>query len=554
MHPKKCLVIYFAPNYLRRCLLVHSNSPDNAVNLEEDEIVELYANDSMYSSPTKPFSKREQFQILDRLRDWLKDIEKKNKSDSAGDGQIKLHTLAQDKNLDVGLKPDEKVEVKLLAANNLQSIEGVSSILESLKAQFGIEPIYFSSHEAARQAFIGAKPNLVNYRQNSRLVHLSLEKDKTILVLGDFYRQDKSIQIDFGIQQVAETIATLRKSNQLDSLILFVKANLYRFIEKARFFGKPQLVTFDDHSARLLTQSLSVDQRAQRVNAEWIQQLCSKVIDSDFQYLNSSTSWVSTESLDYTSAHLILLSFLLEGLGANVCSLDKDCRLRGYVLDQLIEDNHELAEQYIAHQNDWKRSAQETLIRLNPLDFSRASQIALLANKIFSSTHGWLHLWSPHDYKILWLSALFSGTLSKQSLDVSSHILSELEGINRLDCQIIASTIGLSCTSNLSLQSKYLDTLPAENRGNVRKMASVIQLAKALDVTGRSAVQDLKVEAKPKSPDKAILKIFPRLNANPELIQVEVLKRSFENQFEQKLELEIASNKHVKDDAKHFEE
>jgi len=517
---KRWLIIYFAPNYLRCSLLSQRAQLGHNIHFDSNERFNLYGNDSMFSSPSKPFSKRDQFQIIDKIRDWLK--EKTN------------NTLN-----------DSSVQVRLLLSSNLQGVDGAKAVLEALKAQFGLEAEEVSPAEAARQSFIGAKPNLVNYRQNSRLVHMSIKRDKTILVLGDLYKQDKSIQIEFGIQQVADSIATLRKTHQMDSLVLFVKANLYRFVEKARFFGKPQLVTFDEQTASLLSRALSVNQQMHRVNAEWVQQLCSKLIDSDFQYLNSGSSWISADALDYVSAHLILSSFLLEGLGATVCSLDKDCRVRGYVLDQMIQSDGDLLEQYLAHRLDWKRSAQDLLIRFNPLEFSRASQMALLASKIFSSTANWLHLWTAREHKILWISAFFSSTFAHQSLELAIKTLSELEGVSLLECRLIASTIALSFANNLSVQSKYLEALPPELRVNAKKMASVLQLARALDVTGRSAVQDLRIEAKPKAPDRSILKVYPRLNAVPELIQVEVLKRSFENQFEQKLEVELASNQHL---------
>ena len=119
------------------------------------------------------------------------------------------------------------------------------------------------------------------------------------------------------------------------------------------------------------------------------------------------------------------------------------------------------------------------------------------------------------------------------------EILQEVQGFNYSDYQIIASVIGLSSIRNLSGQSKYLDLLPPSERSKARKMASLIQLAKALNITGRSAISDISFENKFNNKGKALLKIWPRLNAEPELIQLNILKKSFENQFEKKLETEV---------------
>lgn len=517
MAEQKWLTIYFAPNYLRKALVVYNPMLENMMELTDECFVELYSSDSMYSQPTKPFSKREQCHISDTIRAWVKDIEKQNRD----------------------LSERDQIKIELITHPLIESIEGSSSVLSNLKSHLGLESEECTSIESSRQSFLGAKSNLSNLRQNAKICHINVSKDHVDLVLGDINKLDQSIQINFGAQQIAESISALRRNYDHESLALFVKSNLYKYVEQVRFYGKPQIITFDENTARLLSQALSKDLKTQRVNADWIQQLCYKIIDSESQYLNSKFDWIGSDSIDYVSAHIILIGFLLEGLGTSICSLDTESRIRGLVIDKQVEDG-QLEGLFASHKYDWKKSAQDKLIHLNPKDFSRATQLANLADKIYSSTYGWLHLWEEKYKKILWLSAFFSGTLSNIEPELAQKIIHQLQGISLMDSKLVSCTIAISCTTNLSGQSKYLDLLPAEHRSTVRKMASIIQIVKALDITGRSAVQDVKLEAKPKSPDKLILRVFPRLNSSPELIQLNILKKTFENQFEQKVEVEVA--------------
>jgi hypothetical protein len=515
MLEEKWLLIYLAPSYIRKAVLTYNSLAETVLDQTDDLFVEIYPPEQSFGSQ-KPFNKREQFYIIDTIRDWIKELQRQNRD----------------------LSHEEKVKIQLLVPPTFKEIEGANIVLQTLKAQLGIEPTIFSEAEETRQSFMGFKKNLMGYRANSRLLQLNLCQDKAVLVFGDLYRQDKIIQIDLGIGQIREFISSLRKTGQMDSLTLFVKANLYRFIEQARFLGKPQLACFDEHTSRLIAKSLG-QIKTQRVGVECIGQLCSKIIDSDFQYLNNF-SWIGTESLDYASAHLIYASFLLEGLGVTSCTLDTESRLKGFIIDKLI-DQGELHDQFSGHRYDWRKSAQEALIRLAPLELGRSSQLALLTCKIFDSSHGWLHSWTEKEKKVLWLSAFFSAYLSQVPLDAGFETILSLQGISHRDCYLTACVIGLAALNNLTGQSKYLDSLPIELRTVARKMASIVQMAKALDVTGRSAVQNVKLEAKPRAPERAILKVFPRLNPAPEIIQVNILKRSFENQFEQKVEIEVAN-------------
>lgn len=512
-------IILFTPNFLRKAEVVYNPNSEPIIYLENDSFVGLSQSEFMYSAPPKNFSKKEQFQVVDTIKSWVKEFsQNKNKS----------------------LLTDSESLTNIIFDHSVENIEGINFIKDTIRTQLHIEPEHFSCLEHSRQAFLGSKVEIGNFRTNSKIAHIHCYQNQTILTLGDFNRREKIITLDFGIQQISETINALRKTNQPDSLILFVKANLYRYIELAKYFGKPQLVTFDETSTRLLTQALSEDLKTQRINAEWIQQLCYKIIDSDAQYLNRKNCWVSTETLDYTSARIVLLGFLLEGLGANVCQLDNSVRLKGYALNKLIQSGNNEGR-YKEHNEDWKQSAYEMLISLNPQDFSRSLQMSSLTDKLFKSGRSIFHLWTEAERKILWLSSFFDSTLSRYSAEIGIGLLEKLEAIDQLDCQMIMSIIALSNSNNLSLHSKSLETLPASCRTNVRKMATIVQLARALDITGRSSVGELFFKVEENNSEKLTLKIGSRLNCSPELIQVNVIKKSFENIFELQLNVEIES-------------
>jgi hypothetical protein len=120
------------------------------------------------------------------------------------------------------------------------------------------------------------------------------------------------------------------------------------------------------------------------------------------------------------------------------------------------------------------------------------------------------------------------------------QVISQLQGISQIEAQLVTSIIALSSFTGSIKQSKYLDVLPTELQPIARKMSALVQTAKALDISGRSAVLNAKLEGKPNSSNNVILKVFPRLDPKPEIIQVKSLKKSFESQFDQKMEVEIA--------------
>ncbi|MDX1921160.1 MAG: hypothetical protein SFU25_10565 [Candidatus Caenarcaniphilales bacterium] len=520
MAEQKRQVIFFTPNYLHKAEINSNSNADPIVTLENESFVCLSSQDSLYSAPPKSFSKKEQFLIIDSIKAWVKDFHQHNEKSQT--------------------KTEEKFSSNIVFDQLLENIEGINFIKDSIKSQLHIEPESFSALEHARQAFLGSKVEMGNFRSNSKIAHIQCHQNQTIVALGDFNKREKIITIDFGIQQISETINSLRKTNQSDSLILFVKANLYRYIELAKYFGKPQLVTFDETSSRLLSQALSEDLKTHRINAEWIQQLCYKIIDTDSQYLNRKSNWINTETLDYTSARIVLLGFLLEGLGANVCHLDNSVRLKGYALNKMIQIGDSNGR-FQEHVDDWKQSAYEMLISLNPQDFSRSLQMATLADKLFRSGRTYFHLWTEKERKILWLSAFFDSSLSKYSTQMGVSLLEKLEAVDELECQMIMSIISISNSNNLSLHSRSLEIIPANLRTNTRKLATVVQLARALDVTGRSSVGELYFKTDSSNSEKLLLKISSRLNCGPELIQVNVVKKSFENLFELQLDVELES-------------
>ena len=515
--PKRWLTFFLSSNYARRVYVEFNNSNNSSdggiLELDKEDFIETYTAGSLFGSESKPLSKKEHFEISDLFKSWIKSLEAKSNY--------------------------EQSEIQFLVSPYIKDTEGGTVLLNHLDTQLGIKPISFSPSEQSRLSFIGLKHGALGYRVNSRLLHINIEKDKIHLVFGDLHKQDKIIEIDFGIEQIAESIASLRKSGEMDTLIFLIKSNLYKFIEQARLFGKPQLIGFDEVTARLLSQILSRDSKVQRVNASSIQHLCYKMIDSNFSYWNGLNT-INSESTDYASARAVLAGFILEGLGGITCTFQTDNFIKGYFIDKLLVNDGLLQDQFSGHSLDWQKSAHDSLMRFNPGDFSRSCQLAFLSSKLFDSSYGWLHSWSRKQKNILWLSAFFHHTFSRLSSELTFQVISQLQGISQIEAQLVTSIIALSSFTGSIKQSKYLDVLPTELQPIARKMSALVQTAKALDISGRSAVLNAKLEGKPNSSNNVILKVFPRLDPKPEIIQVKSLKKSFESQFDQKMEVEIA--------------
>ncbi len=497
MSLRKWLLLVLTPNTIRKSQ-IELDEEANSIEFKEDSIKEY----RLLGAAQKPLSKREQFELLDLIKEWLKGLE-------------------------------SKTEINLLANNAFRSIEGSEHILRLIEEHCALKAEEFNLKEESRQAFLGMKYDLYALKSISRLLYISVQPRQICLISGDSLRYERILVHPIGVQDITDGIQILRKNGQLSSLSLFVKSSIYRLIETAKFFGKPQFVSFDDHSSRLLSSSINSDFRSPKLETEVVNELVSKILASDFQHL-TYIPWMSFESLDFISAHILTLAYILEGLGVHSLLLDNDFSLKGYVIDKMLSEGRSI-EGCLDHQNDWKKSAQDILMRLYPNEFSRSAQLASLFSKLFDSSKGWLHDWAEKERRLGWLSAFFSSVFGQYNFETGCEMLAHVEAIGRGESQQVMTIIALASLPSLAGQSRFLELLPPQSRPLVRKLAALVQLTKALDVTGRAAVHNVKLEHNPDNPTRTVLSIVPRLNLAPELTQVDIVKRQFENQFERKL-------------------
>ncbi|MDX1918464.1 MAG: hypothetical protein SFT81_04925 [Candidatus Caenarcaniphilales bacterium] len=494
--------IYLSSYFLRHGVFTFNPEEEDFFSFEEKGQAEIRP----LGMSQKVMSKREQYLINDTVRNWVKNrpLETEGKS-------------------------------QLVIPESVIRTEGMDYVISLLSSHTGIEPKVFSFEEENRQSFLGFKQLLNNNRPNARLLYLNMVDLETGLVIGDALRLEKILNIDLGIQQVSEAIYSLRKSKQIDSMSLFIKANLFRFIEQARLYSKPQLIGLSENISRLLVKVLGHNPSINRISTDSVHQLAQRIVESDFQYL-SQNCFVEPEALEYASATLILLGYLLEGLGGQTCILSHNAHLYGYFLNELMSEGVQL-NPYYEHYFDWRTSSRELLLRLSPEDLSRSFQLSNIGEKLFVTMRGKLHEWGETEKRILWLSCFFCIPLYDTPPEVSGEILSRVYGINKREVGLIICIINLSSMNGLTGQSRFLESVDPADRGLARKLASLVQISKGLDITGRSAISSVSIEGSPH--EKMVLKVFSRLDPSPELIQVQILKKNLESQFDQRIELVV---------------
>ena len=545
MSEKQWTIIYLTPNYLEKKLVTYRfDDPNEQLQVIGQETVTFVRQNDIFGYPQKAYSTRTQCLIEDTIKNWFRQIQTEN----------------------TYLPLQNRLQVRLLLHHDVLKIQGLSGVIKKIKDYTGQDFLQFNPLEHARQSFIGSKLNLGNIQPETPLCNINLHQSEITIVTGDLYRQEEIIQLDYGIVWIAETISELLRKSDLEAIVMFTKANLYRHIDRIKLFSKPQIITFDDISSHLLRLALSVDDGSQRFQADLVKQLCYKICDSGFTYLENKKESFSMDSLLYASVQIILLGFIVEGLGASHCYLEQESRIKGLIWNELASSqppqNHhdhlsgnaeydfmDSASQinlmnYLpevgSHYSDWQASARKCLTNLSSQSYVQACQLVNLADKFFDRSHGFMHMWTGAERKLLWLSAFFSLGLSQLPFEAALAILKQLYGIDYQEAQQVACIVFVAQANNLSDKSRYLDYLPAESRQLARKLASIVQLIKALDVTGRAAVDDIRLEAKPKVANQVVLKVVPRLNPEPELIQVNILKKQFENHFDHKLDVEVA--------------
>ena len=159
-----------------------------------------------------------------------------------------------------------------------------------------------------------------------------------------------------------------------------------------------------------------------------------------------------------------------------------------------------------------------------------------------------MHNWDSLRKKYLWLSCFFLESIFQVFPKITKEIITEsLEEVSETEAEIIYAIILLVELENFASRVEILRTLPLESRDFVSKASYLIEMARAFNTTGRSAVEDLKVESVDKGlqgnrkEEEMILRVFTRLDLSPELVQVGLLKSTLESQFKQKIKIELES-------------
>jgi|GEM_PF-6650354 len=479
---------------------------------------------------TKVLSKKEEFKIIS----LIKQLERDSKTES--ENFVRKIIL---------------LESDFLVFSNYQEFIG------TLKRNFDFEIEIFSSLEQSRQSFCGLQNILSDYSSSgqAKALFISIESEKTIVTIGTLSAREQSVTLGIGKKQVIRYITHLVKENKVAYLPTFIKAGLQKFVQEIRVIGKPSLVCFDEESINLLekifcgsdqtSQNNKPTQKTKRLDTDSIYQFCNRLISSNFRpnkdtSLSSSNSESinSNEELYRNSSHLVLIGFLLQLLEIKTCLLNKQARTTGYLKTALEKNKNLPLEDF--YQTDWFFSAQELALKFAPERTSQASQNAILACKIFGSATGILHNWGFLEKKYLWLSCFLFESVFQVFPKITKEIIFEsLEDISQIESEIIYSIILLVDLDRLSSRVDILSKLPVKNREFVSKISYLIEMARAFNTTGRSAVKDLKIENPKNNNQEIVLKVTSRLDLSPELIQVGLLKSSFEAQFKRiKIELE----------------
>ncbi len=493
------LSIYLTPSQIYK-LIYNFNQEENNINFKDASLLEFRS----FSTISKALSKREQCEILDLIRKWIKNF----------------HSIQN---------------CKIIISEEFKEIEGWNFIAESLKSQFNLEIKEFTIEEECRQSFLGFKYDLIiNKEDNPRsILQLNIKNNETTIIIGDLQTIHKVSTLNFSTKNIIKFIEHLKKTHEASILHLFLKSNILNLIENDYLINNKTLLILDENTSYLLTKIFNLTISPQRINSDIIVELAEKIVDSNFEYFQRA-QYMDSESLIPASAQIILLSTFIENFNIRECFISFENRLKGFVINENIE---KLQGEYFGHIYDWQRSAKEVLFRNNPSLFLHSLKSAELSSKIFDSLKDQLHFWGEKEKKLLWIACFFQSYCFKLNLEARIEILKKIHSLSSSDCQLIANIISLAEDCDLISQSKYLSRISADSRNFAKQISSLIQIANALDISKRSAVKDLNFSIN--QHEKIILKLFSREKISPELIQLNFVKKNFENAFEYKLEIEI---------------
>ena len=515
MKSRKSLLINLTPSCVYR--FVHGgeiplSGKSGFVNFEEASFIEIRS----FGDYTKPFSKREECEISDISREWISDF----------------------------LLREDLGEVKVIVSSDFTEIVGSENLINSLLSYSRCKVERFSLKEETRQCLLGLR----NYsgtlsELGQKMAFLSFKKSKSCLVIADEHLILDSEQMNFGIQDEAEVIASLFPLDASERQVLeaadVIKGKLPEFLKYKFSSGSVPLLCLDENLSRLLIKVLRRNIVTQKLPIALLSEFVGQLFRSGMRYLSEFES-VSSSNAAYVASIFISLHEICKEFGVENLLLSPDTRAKGFVLNEFIEKG-ELRNEFPGHLNDWKRSAREVLLRWDPANLVPAMQTAELSSKLISATEELLPMFSANDIKLLWLCSFLYSSLHKVNSSLAIDLVSEIYGLNFEEVRFIVFTIFCAATENISERSQHLDALSPAMRVVNRKLFPLIQMANSLNISGNSPIQDVKFSGKPNSND-LLMRIAPRFgkSLNLELAQLNRVKRNLESSFQQKLDIEVS--------------
>jgi hypothetical protein len=504
-------IITFGDGYLRFDSIEY-NQPEKPNQLcinnlaFEEFFLENNINDTLKRLTTK-----EQIYINDKISQWFK----------------------------IAKQCDEAKKTILLFDGNLMALSNIKEIFfNAEKLGIRVNENIFSDKESSRQSVIGSRYDISELKTNSQTVHIDLQHEKIIVSVANNHRLEIVSELNFGVKDLYSFIKTSGSTVDLMALASFVNGNLTPLVEEIECFGKPTFITLDVASTRLLKSLCDDTDKLDKLNINQILAIKNDLIESDFLLFSGESFERSPEINYYMASKTFLLTSLIQLLGVHSCWMDENVRQKGYILHYLLKSGY-INNHLTVHQMDCQNSLDEIILKYSPRQISRCNQLVRLTMQIYDSMEDIAGSSDLGNRQIVKIAAQLWFVLSRLEESLAKCIINEVYDISQSDCEIIYTIVRLTQITQNHHQIGWLDHVPVQSRLFTRKMSAVINLARSLDVTGRSAINHVEITHSQDSNNELSIKIFPRMDYNPEMIKLISLKRSLEQGLEHKLNIVV---------------
>jgi exopolyphosphatase/guanosine-5'-triphosphate,3'-diphosphate pyrophosphatase len=428
--------------------------------------------------------------------------------------------------------------------------------LEEVESELGLIVDLISGQEEARRIYLGVLSGMEFGGQPH--VTIDIGGGSTELILGDGHEPRTLSSTKIGaVRLTSEMISTDPISNsEFSYLQAYVRGMLERSVDELRAHlqpgEKPQMVGTSGTIETLATiharEKLGIVPTP--LNGYQFSLRDLREMTNRLRKLNNAERaaipGMSDRRSEIILAGAVILQEAMTLLDLESITICERALREGVVVDWM--QTHGLIEDRLRYQSSVRERSILKIAQKYQVDLEHSEQVAKFAVDLFDQTQGVLHEWDEAERQLLWAAAILHNCghfVSHSAHHKHSYYLirhGELLGYNEVEVETIANLARYHRRSSPKKKHEsYRNITSKKHRRVVEQLSPLLRLAVALDRRQIGAIEQVRCECQPASPQVQLcLKAAnPEDDCALELWSLDQKKSSFEAAFGVKLAIRL---------------